>query len=185
MLKIIQNFIKLCDQHAGFLAFIAIVVAIILGIDFKNLDLSLPTNFVNKIWLILNYRVELPLFSLGLTVIVGFILAKRLKKRYTKRLVNIDFLVGTWENKWKGKDHSGSEICEIKQGGKYYIMNEHWFDIQNFKYDPKNNKISFMKVAVQPGDTRKVFNDLRVVNNDLIIGEEDGHEIHYTRISTT
>lgn len=181
MNKLLNRIIKWCNQNAGFIGLLALLISIISGFNFKNLSLSFTKPFLDKVLIVLGYEIKLPFFSLLLLIGLGFIYAYRLKNRYAKKSINSNFLIGRWKNQWSSPQGVGSEDCEIKKNGKYYIMGEHWFDLRDIKYNQKTNQLSFMKTAVRPDDHRKVLNVLTIVNNDLLTGEEAGHEIKYTR----
>ncbi len=80
------------------------------------------------------------------------------------------FLTGRWKNEFCSDENNGFEICEIREDGKYYIHGEHWFNIVDVKYNSETNKITFVKIAVKPGDARKFYNDLVIINHNLIVG---------------
>ena len=80
--------------------------------------------------------------------------------------LNKNFLTGTWKNDFISNKKRDSEICDIKADGRYFINGEHWFNVIDFKYDSDANKISFIKAAVQPGDDRKFYNTVLVIDNN-------------------
>ena len=165
-----------------FLAFITILVTILLSINFNQFDLSFTNPFWVWVWNALAYSIKIPVFTFVIIFIIGVAYWWRLKNRYASKKISLDFLIGHWKNEWNSPNSTGSEECEIREDGKYYIIGQHWFDLKEFEYDPSTNKITFWKTAVQPDDTRKVLNTLNVVINDLLIGEEAGHQIKYTKL---
>ena len=80
------------------------------------------------------------------------------------------FLTGRWKNEFSSDENNGFEICEIHEDGKYYIHGVHWFDIVDVKYNSETNKITFIKIAAKPGDAIKFYNELVIVNRNLIVG---------------
>jgi hypothetical protein len=126
----------------------------------------------------------MPIYIILILVIILTIILVRYRNKYSTKLKkqvskNFDSLVGTWKNDW-GK---GTEVCEIDQDGKYYVNNEHWFNIDNLKIDASTGNVTFLKVAVKPNDNRKLYTELKFVNNFKLEGKEDGKKISYTKIN--
>ncbi|MEO6851324.1 MAG: hypothetical protein ABI166_11860 [Mucilaginibacter sp.] len=181
MTKKLNLMIQWCDRHAGFLTFLTFLLMIVLAIPYNNIDLGFAAPWLDKIYLLLLYKVKIPLFTFILLALIWLLYFKKIRNRYKKNNVDIEFLTGYWKNEWTVEGVTHSENCQIKQGGKYFIMSTHYFDLLNFKYDYKTNTISFMKSGVQPGDSRTAVNELKIINNDLIKGREENYDIRYTR----
>ena len=181
MIKKLNRIIQWCDHHAGFLTFLTFLLMIILAIPYNSINLGFATTWLDKIYVLLIYKVKIPLFTFILLALIIFLYFKKIRKRYNKTTIDIEFLTGHWKNEWTVDGVTHSENCEIKPGGKYFLMNKHYFDLLNFNYNPKTNIITFTKSGVQPGDSRTAKNILKIINNDVIKGSEENHEIKYTR----
>lgn len=66
----------------------------------------------------------------------------------------------------------------------------HYYNIQDLKIDKEHKNIQFNKTAIRPNDTRKYYNDLKIVNNDKLEGNEtlvgsgnEKYKITYIKIS--
>jgi hypothetical protein len=94
----------------------------------------------------------------------------------------INFLVGDWKNEHTVNNVPGMELCKITSDGKYYVNNEHWFNIENLKYDSTKEKFTFIKTGVKQNDNRKLINELRLINNNKLEGLENNCEIKYYRL---
>ena len=124
------------------------------------------------------------------TVILLTIIALQFYNRYRKRAVNVGFLSGTWRNDYRGNPGgSGHENLEITSDGKYLENGILKYEIEDFKFSPSKNQITFTKSPVKPDLRGKLHDTLRITNNDLLEGVEkevsgDGrYEIRYKRIS--
>lgn len=102
--------------------------------------------------------------------------------------LTISFLTGSWKNEFMFNGKMESEVCNIDVDGKYYIEGEHWFNIVDFEHDSKNNTISFIKQAVKPGDERKFYNTVAIVDPDYLVNStehdvnSDAYSVCYKRI---
>jgi hypothetical protein len=177
-----KRFKNWCNANQGLLTMVAIVVAITGLVPFNSLDLGFTNSLLEKIKAVGFYNIKIPVYIFLIILLIGLFYFKTIKNRYLHRKITIDFLKGIWKNEWTLNGQSDSEICEIKDDGKYYVNEEHWFTLENFKYDYKTNKITFFKTSVRPGDNRKMLNMLTIENNDLISGNENNYDIRYRRI---
>ena len=90
-------------------------------------------------------------------------------KYAVKKILN-KFMTGTWKNEFSLSEKKGFEICKISENGIYTINGEHWFNIKDLKFNTYTNKITFNKTAIKPGDFRKFYNELLIINRNLISG---------------
>lgn len=74
------------------------------------------------------------------------------------------------------KDKMESEVCDIDADRKYYIDGELWFNVVDFKHDIKGNRISFIKWAVKPGDERKFYNTVSIVDKNYLVNSTEKDE---------
>jgi hypothetical protein len=107
----------------------------------------------------------------------------RIKRRYEIQSISIKFLFGIWKNEWTFSGNAGAETVRITDDAKYLVNEEHWFNIEDFKYDAKKRQIRFTKVAIRPNDRRRLLNILTIKNNELLTGTENNREIKYSKIS--
>ncbi len=95
---------------------------------------------------------------------------------------NFNLLIGTWKNFWSGKDKE-DEIFRITSERKYeYLNGKHYFNIDNFNYDPLTKEVYFIKTAMTSVDDRKLENKLYLENMNLLTGTENGSKIKYIKI---
>jgi len=94
---------------------------------------------------------------------------------------DIGFMKGTWKNHHTINNRTQIEDLIINEKGWYYVDNEHWFTLENYKYDSKKNRLKFTKTAIRPKDTRKFLNDLTVESFDVLSGMEGNYKIKYIR----
>jgi hypothetical protein len=186
MKKQFANFKSWCNVNGGFLAFLAILVAIIFSIweprQINNIDFDSVKTIWSVIQMALLYVVKIPVYFIILITFIWFLYWSIFKRRYKSHRISMDFLVGSWKNEWIINGQNGSEICQIQRDGKYFVKGKHCFTLDNFSYDYKSNTITFSKISVLSGDNRTLPNELNVNNNDLISGFEDQYKIKYTRI---
>ncbi|MCU0432428.1 MAG: hypothetical protein MUC87_03110 [Bacteroidia bacterium] len=100
-------------------------------------------------------------------------------------LFNIHFLNGYWVNRYelpngeKGREEIFIDSGSYSMIGKFNEQKKA-FDIVDFVYNPNINQIFFIKVIVPelydkvPADDRIHINRLKLINNDLLVGLEDG-----------
>ena len=182
MKQYLFKFKNWCNANSGWLAFWAIVVSIFLAVIFPKLNLATANSFFENIMLVLSFSVVIPIYLFIITCIVLFLYFWRVKRRYQFQFITEKFLVGTWKNEWLSNGRWHSETLQITEDFKYVTSGEHWFNVVDFKYDPKNRRLEFTKVSVRPNEIRKLANFLTVKNNDLLVGLEENTEIKYSRI---
>lgn len=96
---------------------------------------------------------------------------------------------GQWKSRFNAPHINATESpIEIRDGYKYFAQGKHWFNIEDFKINSDNTKMSFVKVGLD-GDNRRVKNDLRILKLGEVyegIEEEEMEklpiEIVYSRI---
>jgi hypothetical protein len=177
-----NNFRRWCNSNAGLLGFLAIIIMVIGLIPSNKIDFGFANTIFNKIKIILIYNVKVPVYIFSIILIVGLIYLNRFRRKYKQQKISIDFLEGNWKNEWTVNGQVGSEMCQIKNNGKYCVNGEHWFTLEEFKYDYKKNKIEFGKSSIRSVDDRKMLNILTIENNDLLIGTENNYDIKYRGI---
>jgi hypothetical protein len=185
--NLVIKFRSWCDRNISIITFFALLVTVLaFGYSILNgtkINFGSANNFLSHVATILNYKIELPLYVYLLSVIMVYslFLYVRNSNRSTKK--EFSFLVGTWLNEWdlNGKN-AGSETAVIKDDSGYYRNGEHIFNVEDFKINYKNSQISFDKVSVRQNDHRRSENKLTIVNKDLLLGNEAGYPIRYTRI---
>ncbi len=182
MINKVNDFRNWCNANQGLLTFIFGIVAVLGLIPFNSIKFGNSYTFIEKIRTVLIYEIKIPVYLLIILAIISGIYFIKIKNRYKKKHISIDFLIGSWKNQWEINGQIGSEICEIKADGKYYISGEHWFTLTDFKYNPQKNEITFFKYAVKANDNRNLKNVLTINNNDFISGSENNYSIKYTRI---
>ncbi|MBI5372556.1 MAG: hypothetical protein HZA79_11095 [Sphingobacteriales bacterium] len=171
-----------CNANQGLLTLLGLIVAILPLIPFNKIDFKSAGPVVDKIISVLVYEVKIPLYLFIVILTISGFYFLRIKRRYTKKSLTLRELTGTWRNDW-GTD-GDHEIFTLNENGNYVINGEHVFNLTDFNFDPKSNKITFYKTAVRPGDERKVFNSVEVKNNELLDGFEQNYKIKYTKISS-
>ena len=78
--------------------------------------------------------------------------------------------------------HRGLRKLTLTDDMRYYKDGMYSFDIIDFEYSKKSNKIFFVKLSNLSMDFGKRFkNTLYILNSNLINGVEDGYEIKYKR----
>lgn len=86
------------------------------------------------------------------------------------------YFPGSWNCMFSGPI-TGNEIFEVRDKNKYYVNNEHWFDIEKFAVDSKKRKISFIKAGLpQRNDPRKLYNDLNIIEIGIRYEGNEGNE---------
>jgi hypothetical protein len=178
----------------GIIAAISILLCgctLLLGY-FGSLIIKVP---FGQILLILQHKTEVSnwvLFAflvLLVSSVINFIYKKSSKtsiNRQSKASIEVGitnkFLIGRWVNQWTNGGTVGTEEVEITNDMKYYKDGTYSFDIVDFEYSKKLNKIFFIKSSIRSMDFGKRFrNNLFVLNTNLISGIEDGYEIKYKR----
>ena len=182
MKKNYDNLRNWCNANQGLLTLIAIIIALIGLISFNKLDFGFANTLLDKIKVVIIYNVKIPVYLFLIILLIGLIYINKIRRKYKPQKISIEFLEGNWKNEWTINGQVGSEMCQIKKDGKYYFNGEHCFTLEDFKYDYKNDKITFIKSSVRSGDNRKMTNILTINNNDLISGTENDHEIRYKRL---
>ena len=175
-----------CNENQGLFAFLTLIATVIAIIPYNKIDLGFAIPIWDEAVYILKYKIQIPLYSLLLIGFVGLLYFNKVKNKYKEKKIDIDFLVGFWKNEWDiNGANAGSEQIEIKKDGSYIRNDEHIFNVENISYDFQKNQISFTKVSARPPeiDNRRPKNTLDIINNDLLIGKENGYDIKYTRIS--
>lgn len=179
--KIFINFKNWCNSNQGLLAFIALVIMLFNIVPFNIIDLSFTNGLFNKFWIILIYNIKIPVYILLIIILLSILYINKLKKRYNKNKIAVDFMIGNWINEWNDNGNIGTEHLEIRDKGKYYLNGEHAFNIEDFQYDIQKNQIRFFKTALRQDDNRRLLNVLNVINNDHLQGDEDYYKIDYKR----
>ena len=177
-----SNFKCWCNANPGLLGFFTLLISAVAVVPFNKIDLNLANTFFGKAILIFVYQVKMPLYLFLVLVAIGIFYVLRLKKRYATKSVSLKFLSGLWVNEWNLNGIKGFETLRIDDEGSYFLNGAHIFNIEGFQYNPAERKIIFVKVAVQPGDTRRLTNSLIMSNNDLLTGTENGYSIKYSRV---
>jgi len=170
-----------CNANQGLLAFLALIVAIISAIPFNKIDYKIANPFFETVYKILIFNIKIPAYVFILLVSTILFYLNRLKKKYTLIPVTLNTLKGNWRCEW-GEDE-GSELFTLNEDGSYIIEGTHYFNLTEFDYKPNKKQITFYKTAVIPGDNRKVFNTVKVINNELLVGTEENYKIKYIKLS--
>jgi hypothetical protein len=181
-----KKFKNWCNANQGWLTFIAIIIAIFGLIPYNSIDFKFANSFKENLIELLFYNIKIPVYFLVLILVIGLIFINRIRRKYINKKISIEFLEGQWKCEWIENGETFSEICTIKDG-KYLVKREHWFDIKDFKYDNKNNRISFIKASVRSKDKfRNLKNVLTINDNDLMtgadIGDNHNFSIKYKRL---
>jgi hypothetical protein len=182
MKKFYNNIRIWSNENLGILTLILIIFALIGMIPFNRIDLTFTRSIFDIIATIIFYNVKFPVYIFLILILVGFIYITKIRQMYIRKKITLDFMSGNWRNEWTmSNNRVGSELFQIKDKGKYYVNGEHFFNLEDFKYDYKTNKITFIKAAVKPGDNRRLSNILILDNNNLLSGQEENYHIKYTR----
>ncbi|HEY1045208.1 MAG TPA: hypothetical protein VGF79_02140 [Bacteroidia bacterium] len=111
---------------------------------------------------------------------------------FIQKLNNIKLLNGTWEKTYISLENNiESESVTIEEG-KYYIQRPtankiHVFNIFDFYFDNKNQKLFFIKELVQnerankPKEEYFLVNRLHFEGNDILVGTENLNRVQYKR----
>jgi hypothetical protein len=169
-------------NNLGILTFIGVVSAIVVPIFVTGLDAHSVQNGMSIVGRTLMYHFPVYVYQVILLTAAGTFYYYRLKNKYRIQGISQKILVGVWKNNW-GPPQAGHEILKITPDMKYYIGDDHYFNIIDFKYDPQTNYIEFKKVGVKPNDHREVLNKVRIVNNDMLEGTEQDYPIKYTKLT--
>jgi len=170
------------NANQGLLTLIGVLVTTLALIPFNKIELKGALPFLDRIVTILIYEVKIPLYLFIIVLTTSTFYFFRIKKKYTRQYFTLNELKGTWRNDWG--DNEGHEIFTLNEKGNYAIDGEHIFDLTEFKFNLKSNKITFYKTGVRQGDERKVLNSVKVINNELLVGTEQDHKIKYTKVSS-
>jgi hypothetical protein len=170
------------NANQGLLTLLGLIVAILALIPFNKIDINSAIPIIDKVVSFLIYEVKIPLYLFIVIFTISMFYFFRLKGRFTKKYLTLTELKGTWRNDWG--ENEGNEIFTLNEQGNYVINGEHIFNITEFDFDPKANKITFYKTGVRSGDNRKVLNTVKVINNETLEGIEQDYKIKYTKISS-
>jgi hypothetical protein len=182
--KKLNDFIKEYDGIVKIVMFIVAIVAIYIN---REIKIPISASFFSRIWIFLITGIKIPTISIIIMIILLLWYLKKLKKRYTIQKISAEFLVGKWKNEWLKDDGSrGSETFQITEDLRYLFLDgRHAFDLKDLLIDKTKGLLSFTKISVQPGDHRRLQNNLSIKNNDLLVGrEDDNHSIRYSRIQS-
>ena len=177
-----QKFNAWCMNNLGILTFTGVVSAIVVPFFVAGFDVHSVQTGMSKVGRALMYHFPIYIYQLILLIAWGAFYYYRLKRKYRIQGISQKILVGVWKNNW-GPPNAGHEILKITPDMKYYIGDDHYFNIVDFKYDPQTNYIEFKKVGVKPNDNREVIDKVRIVNNDLLEGAEQDYPIKYTKLA--
>ena len=173
-----------CNANQGLINLFTLLIAIIALVPFQKIDFTIAKNgFLDKIFAILIYRAQIPVYLLIIMSVAIVIYMLKFKRKYKIHSTLVNLFSGTWKNEWGTTGNGGSEIMKITEDAKYLINEQHYFNIENFQYDPSKGQIQFTKVAVSPNDTRRLLNILNIKNNELLVGTEENYPIRYSKIS--
>jgi hypothetical protein len=182
-MKLYNLFRDWCNSNHSVLMFLALIVAIIGIIPFNTINVKFGGSVLQKIGIIMAYKINIPVYILLILILMVGLYLLKYRSKYKTNIKFFDFLIGTWQNEWIIDKTKGNEICKITAEGKYYVNNEHCFNIENLKIDASTGSISFMKVSVRQNDDRRLDNQLNIVNNLRLEGTENGIKISYSKIS--
>jgi hypothetical protein len=172
-----------CNSNQGLLTLLGVIVAVIAVIPFNKINLNFAPSFFQKLYLVLIYRVQIPLYLFIIIILVSLFYFLKILKRYRETSYNLYWFKGVWKCEWPSEENiSGSEILTITEKGEYIIDNNHYFNISEFYYDINAKELSFYKVGVKRDDHRKLLNKLKIINNDLLEGKEENYNIKYQRL---
>lgn len=183
MKKSFTNLSNWCNEHKGIIELMILLLAFIALIPFNRINFNISSSFIEKIILIINYKISIPIYLIIIILAIVLLYSWRISQKYSASIIDIKFLVGRWRNEWTVNGQTGTETLEITADGRYFLNGAHWFNIDNFKYDAKQNQITFTKVGVRPNDTRRLLNTLIVNNNELLTGSENEYNIRYSKIN--
>jgi len=182
-MKYFKNLIKWCNENQGLLTLIAVIITILGLIPFNKINFIFTNSLIDKIIVVIIYNVKIPVYLLVTIIIIGWIYINNIKQKYSGEKITMNILVDEWKIEWTINGKVVSNICEIKYDGKFFVDGKHTYNIKNFRYDYKTDKITFIKSPVDKSDKRKMKSILIRKNNDLIIGLEDNYDIKYIRIT--
>lgn len=187
--KPLQKFTDWCNLNQGLLTFIALLFTAI-GLIPEKIDFGVATNVFQCIIKIAFYKLSIPIYYFLILFVVILLYVLRMKKRYSPKAETIDLLVGKWKNEWTENQKTSTEILNITNDSEYFVNGIHFYNIQDLKIDKEHKRIQFNKTAIRPNDTRKYYNDLKIVNNDKLEGYEilvdsgnEKYKISYSKIS--
>lgn len=177
----LRKFRDWCNANQGVFALFAFLVAIIVPLIQSN-RISFPDTapFLEIVLSFLSYEVKLPVYSFLVVLPLLIFYFIKLKNRNSRINIKLSDLKGHWRNDYSD---TGTELFYLDENGKYFIGNNHSFNLVDFKYDPNHNRITFIKVSANPNEKWKAVNDLKVINNELFEGVENSYNIKYSKIS--
>jgi hypothetical protein len=170
------------NANQGLLTFLGLLISIYALVPFNKIDFKSAIPLLDKIMTILIYDVKIPLYLFVVVITISTFYFIRIKNRYTRKYFSLKELKGTWRNDWG--ENEGHELFTLNEKGNYVINGEHIFNLTEFNYNPKSNEITFYKDAVRQGDARRVFNSVKIINNELLAGTEQDYKIKYTKVSS-
>lgn len=143
------------------------VIETLKGFIHKNIDL--PYNFSE---IESNQKATRNNYRKTCTLLINDLLIKNNFKIKALELENI--FQGVWQSEFNAPHIRGKEPnIEIKEGYKYFVEGQHWFNIQNFKISNDQKTITFTKFGLGD-DKRIIYNELKI----LKLGEVySGYEI--------
>ena len=89
-----------------------------------------------------------------------------------EKLELISILVGRWDKIWAKESPNGHEISEITKDFKYFVGDEEWFLLEYINVNSHDKTISFCKRAVKNDDTRILYDELKILENGDLVGDE-------------
>jgi hypothetical protein len=181
MNKAISKLNTWCNNHIGLLALLTLAATVVAPYLTELSSIPL-TKWANNMAKILGQRFTLSLYQILIVTIGLLFYLSRLRRKYRIQSISQKILVGTWKNEW-GPPNAGQEILKITEDMKYYINGQHYFNIEDFHFDPQKNIIQFLKVGAREDDRRQVLNTLTIKNNYTLVGTEQDWPIRYTKIS--
>ena len=182
MKKLMDRFNNWCLKYQGILVFLGAIGALIVPFLVPGVDAHSLSNGMSNLGRVLTYHFPVYTYQLIIVVALAWFIYYRFRRRYRVQGVSQKIMVGVWKNNW-GPPNSGEEIFKVTPDLKYYIGDEHMFDIKDFNYDPQTNYIEFKKVGARNGDNRNVYNKVRIVDNDTLEGIEQDYPIKYKRLA--
>jgi hypothetical protein len=187
-----KTYIKIrdfCNLNKGIIE--AIVLVLIAYDVFKpnRSNLKFSGTFVNRIGSFFTFKLPVPIYIIFILLLIGIIYYSRVRSKYHNSLKLPEFLVGVWRNDYAVGDKFGSEICRITSDGKYFLNENHVFNLENISVDVSTGTITFYKTRVNQVPSYRLRNDLSIINNNEIKGTEqvegkgNNYKISYIKIA--
>jgi hypothetical protein len=178
-----KDFVSLARAVMQAIVLLAALIGFIYATVIKP-PVNRPGSWFDRFLTIANISIAIPFYVLLLVIIIALYSYNYFKKQIILQLEWKARLIGDWLNRWAG-DQPGQEFFTITNEFKYILFNGPYFEIRNFRINPKRKTVKFTKVGIKDNDKRILKNMLSFKNFNELKGLEQSSKTHRYEITYT